>query len=178
MPLPIREGNSLRGLPPAPSPYFPLRWPFGQPGHSAPSTPHRCGLKSLLPFNTASTILMRPLIMFQLNPFTLFLFFNFFFTFIYFWETEHKWGRGRDRRRHRLPSRLQAPSCQHRARCGAQTQEPWDHDPSRSRTLHRLSHPGAPPPFFLKIFFYIYLFLRERDRAQVEGGFTLFLEFS
>ena len=39
---------------------------------------------------------------------------------------------------------LQAPSWQHRARRGARTHGPWDHDPSRSRALNRLSHPGAP----------------------------------
>ena len=31
-------------------------------------------------------------------------------------ETEHEWGRGRERGRHRIQSRLQALSCQHRAR--------------------------------------------------------------
>ena len=38
----------------------------------------------------------------------------------------------------------QAPHCQHRARRGAQTHEPRDRDLSWSRTLNRLSHPGAP----------------------------------
>ena len=35
---------------------------------------------------------------------------------IYFWKTETKreWGRGRERGKHRIWSRLQAPSCQHR----------------------------------------------------------------
>ena len=32
------------------------------------------------------------------------------------------------RERHRIRSRLQAPSCQHRARCGARTHEPRDRD--------------------------------------------------
>ena len=41
-------------------------------------------------------------------------------------------------------SRLQAPSCQHRARCGVWTHKPWDHDLSQSQTLSQLSHPGAP----------------------------------
>ena len=41
-------------------------------------------------------------------------------------------------------NRLQALSCQHRARRGARTHELWDHDLSLSRTLNRLSHPGAP----------------------------------
>ena len=59
----------------------------------------------------------------------------FFFTFIYFWETEtqHKWGRGRERGRHRIGSRLQALSCQHRASCRAWTHGVWDHDLSRSQ---------------------------------------------
>ena len=57
------------------------------------------------------------------------IFFN-FLTFIYFWETEteHKWGRSKERGRHRIRSRLQALSCQHRAQCGARTHEARDHD--------------------------------------------------
>ena len=58
-------------------------------------------------------------------------------------ETECKWVRGRERGRQRIGSRLQALSCQHRAWCGAQTHELWDHDLSCSRTLNRPSHPGA-----------------------------------
>ena len=30
-------------------------------------------------------------------------------------QTEHEWERGRERGTHRIRSRLQAPSCQHRA---------------------------------------------------------------
>ena len=59
-------------------------------------------------------------------------------------DTEHEQGRGRERGRHRIWSRRQALSRQHRARRGAWTHGPWDHDPSRSRPLNRLSHPGAP----------------------------------
>ncbi|VFV30673.1 pregnancy-associated glycoprotein [Lynx pardinus] len=59
-------------------------------------------------------------------------------------ETEHKWGEGRERGRRRLRSRLQAPSCEHRARRGARTPQPRDHALSRSRTFNRLSPPGAP----------------------------------
>lgn len=44
----------------------------------------------------------------------------------------------------RIWSRLQALSCQHRARCGARTHEPQYHDLSWSLTLYRQSHPGAP----------------------------------
>ena len=45
---------------------------------------------------------------------------NFFLMFIYFSETkmEHEWGRGREREKHRMQSRLQALSCQHRADVG------------------------------------------------------------
>ena len=60
--------------------------------------------------------------------------------FIYFWERE----RSREKGRHRIRSRLQAPSYQHRARRGARTHEPRDHDLSWSRTPNRLSHPGTP----------------------------------
>ena len=69
-----------------------------------------------------------------------------FFFYIFFWETEteHKWGRGRERRRHRIWSRLQALSCQRRARRGARTHKPWDHDESQSQTPNWLSHPGTP----------------------------------
>ena len=59
-------------------------------------------------------------------------------------ETEQQQGRGRDRGRRRIRSRLQAPSCQHRARHGAQTHGLGDHDLSQSQTLNWLSHPGAP----------------------------------
>ena len=53
-------------------------------------------------------------------------------------------GEGRERRRYRIQSRLQALSCQHRAQCRAWTQELLDHDLNRSCKLNRLSHPGAP----------------------------------
>ena len=53
-------------------------------------------------------------------------------------------GRGRDRRRHRIASRLQALRCQHRGQHGARTHEQRDHGLSRSQPLNRLSHPGAP----------------------------------
>ena len=59
-------------------------------------------------------------------------------------ETECEWVRGRERGRHRIQSRLQVLSCQHRAPCGARTREPQDHDLSRSWMLNRLSPPGCP----------------------------------
>ena len=59
-------------------------------------------------------------------------------------------GGGVERGGDRIPSRLQAPSRQHRAWCGVRTHKPWDHDLSRSWALKRLSHPGGPVPSFLK----------------------------
>ena len=53
-------------------------------------------------------------------------------------------GAERKRERDRVQSRLQAPSCRHRARRGARTHQLCDQDLSRSQTPHRLSHPGAP----------------------------------
>ena len=70
--------------------------------------------------------------------------------FIYFERERARAGEGqRERGSHRIGSRLQALSCQHRARLGARTHELWDHDLSWSWTLTWLSHPGAPiAPFF------------------------------
>ena len=53
-------------------------------------------------------------------------------------------GGGAERRRHRIWNRLQALTCQHRARRGAPTHKLWNHDLSRSLTVNRLSHPGTP----------------------------------
>ena len=75
--------------------------------------------------------------------FVFFLTFLNAFFFICIWERERQSasrGGGRERRRHRIRSRLQALSSQHRARRGAQTHRPWDHDRSWSWTLNRLSH--------------------------------------
>ena len=71
------------------------------------------------------------------------LFFN-VYLFLRETETEQEQGRSRERGRHRIGSRLQALSHHHRAQCGALTHKQQDHDLSRSRTLSRLSHPGAP----------------------------------
>ena len=65
---------------------------------------------------------------------------------VYFWDSGGEVGR--ERRRHRIRSRLQALSCQHRAWCGARSPKPWDRDLSRSWTLNQLSHAGAPESFF------------------------------
>ena len=62
--------------------------------------------------------------------------------FIRFWESTS--GGGAERGRHRIWSRFQALSCQHRAQRWAWTQEQRDHDWSRSQTLNPLSCPGAP----------------------------------
>ena len=46
---------------------------------------------------------------------------------LFIFETEHKCGRDRERMGHRIQSRLQAPSCQHRPQHGlsAQTPNTW-----------------------------------------------------
>ena len=84
----------------------------------------------------------------------------FFLMFIFETLREHEQGRGRERGRHRIRNRLQALSAQHRARRGARTHRPRDHDLSPSPTLNRPSHPGAPnsgyffralPPFVCTI---------------------------
>ena len=71
-----------------------------------------------------------------------------FLILIYFWERERERQSvsrgGAETEGHRIQSRLQALSCQHKARHGAQTHKLWDHDLSSSRTLNQLSHPGAP----------------------------------
>ena len=79
-------------------------------------------------------------------------FLSFFNVYLFLRETECKQGRGRERGRHRIWSRFQALSCQHRAWYGARTHEPWDH--GSSRTLNRLSHPGAPYYPTLNFFFF------------------------
>ena len=53
-------------------------------------------------------------------------------------------GRGRERGRHRIRSRIQTLSCQHKARRGARTHRLRDHDLSQSLTFNPLSYPGAP----------------------------------
>jgi len=66
-------------------------------------------------------------------------------------------GRGRETGRHRIQSRLRAPSCQHRAWCRVWTPEPQDHDLSQTWMPNHLSHPGTPGALILK-FFKVYLF--------------------
>ena len=74
----------------------------------------------------------------------------FFFLNVYLFLREG--GRGEAERkteRHRICSRLQALSAQHRAQRVARTHEQWDHDLSPSQMLNRLSHPGAPWNFYV-----------------------------
>ena len=59
-------------------------------------------------------------------------------------ERERTWVReGQRKRETQNPKQLQALSCQNRARQGARTYEPWDHDLSRSQMPNWLSHPGT-----------------------------------
>ena len=77
------------------------------------------------------------------NPF----FFKFLKTFLFIFEGERDqaWaGRSRERGRHRIWSRLQVLSRQHRTQCRAWTHKLWDHDLSQSWMLNQLSHPGVP----------------------------------
>ena len=77
-----------------------------------------------------------------------FFLFSFFNVYLFLRQRERdrvRAGEGqRERGGHRIWSRLQALSCQHRAWHRAQTHEPWDHDLSWSWTLNQLSHPGTP----------------------------------
>ena len=83
---------------------------------------------------------------------------GFFFT-VYFWERETERqrqkqsmnGRGAERERHRIWSRFQTLSCQHRALHRAPIHEPWDHDLSWSQMLNQLTHLGAPRGLSLSI---------------------------
>ena len=81
--------------------------------------------------------------------------------FIFERETECKQGRGRERGRHRIWSRLQGLSCQHRVRHGAWTHELRDHDLSRRRTLNWLSHPAALELLNILMISWLYLIKTE-----------------
>ena len=75
--------------------------------------------------------------------------FYIFLKFIYLRKTEHKWGRGREKVEER-ENPTQAPHCQHRTRCGAQThdREMVTRAETKSRMLDRWSHPGPNPSLF------------------------------
>ena len=98
-----------------------------------------------------------------LSFFFLVYFIKIFFVLMFVFERERasEQRRGRGRGRHRIWSRLQGLSCQHRAWHGTQTHDPWDHDLSQSRTLNRLSHPGAP----------IYSIFQREDRVHAQVGY-------
>ena len=100
-----------------------------------------------------------------------FSFFKFFLMFINFWERDSMNGGGSERGRHRIWSRLQALSCQHRVRCGARTHGPWDHDLSRCWMLNRLSHPGAAPTW-RKNFYWEELVIDSHGKYQCLGKRT------
>ena len=74
----------------------------------------------------------------------------FFLMFIFERERDRTWvGEGqRERWRHRIWSRSQALSCQHRAQCGARTYKLRDYDLNWSQTLNRLSHQATLPLLF------------------------------
>ena len=82
-------------------------------------------------------------------PSTYSFFFNFFLNIYLFLRDRKRQSASREGAERegdtesKADSRLWA-SCQHRARCGARTYKPWDHDLRRSRTLNQLSHTGAP----------------------------------
>ena len=63
----------------------------------------------------------------------------------YFWEreAENELWRGRERHTHRIQSRVWAVS--NKARCGARTQECWDHELIQSWMLNWLSQPPRCP---------------------------------
>ena len=129
------QGNTSSPLPPPPVPRVPhvgQACPARGPTMCCPRCPGRPGMGLFFPS-----------------------FFSSSFSKVYFFlrqretEHEHEQGRGRERGRHRIRSRLQAPSCQHRARRGARTHGLRDQDLSGSRMPNRLSYPGAPPPSLL-----------------------------
>ena len=60
----------------------------------------------------------------------------------------HKWGRDREGGRHRICRRLQALSCQHRARCRPPTCQLWDHDLSKVGHLTDWAT-QAPPGYYV-----------------------------
>ena len=94
------------------------------------------------------------------------IFLNFFNVYLFLKERTCKQGRGRERGTHRIQSRLQALSCQHRAQCRSWTHEPWDHDLSWSWMLNWLSEAGIPSPvIFLNVFIYFW----ERERQHEWG---------
>ena len=66
-----------------------------------------------------------------------------FLMFIFEWERDREWVGEGQREKHRIQSRLQALSRQHRAWCGTRTHKPSDHELSWSLMLNWLSHTGT-----------------------------------
>ena len=101
-----------------------------------------------------------------------------FKTFLMFiWETERQRQRqstskeGQRERETQNPKQAPGSSCQHRARHGARSHKPWDHDLSWSQTLNRLSHPGASPKtLFTKSLFIYFEVEKEWMGGQRERG--------
>ena len=91
-----------------------------------------------------------------------------FFKSVYFFlrETECEWGRDRERDTHRIWSRLQAPTCQHRALYGAQTHGleimTWAKDGYPTNWA-----PQVPPPLFLHISLLSHSLFSFRDTYNV-----------
>ena len=92
-------------------------------------------------------------------PFTHLIFFLFTKLFYFFFnvylflgqrETEHEQARGRERGRHRIGSRLQAPSHQPRARRGARTHRPRDRDLAEVGRLTDCATQAPPSVCLLK----------------------------
>ena len=79
----------------------------------------------------------------------------FFNVYLFLRQRDRAWtGEGQREREAQNPKQAPAPSCQPRAWRGARTHRPRDRDLSRSRTLNRLSHPGAPCAHILIGLFY------------------------
>ena len=78
-----------------------------------------------------------------------------FLIYLFLRETETaRVGEGQRERERERENPKQAPICQHRARGGARTHEPWDHDLSWNQESD--AQPTEPPrrPFFFLFFFF------------------------
>ena len=119
------------------------------------STPHVCLCGAFGMGLCAISFCSCPVLVFKSWPTWAFLFFFYYFFHFYmylFLRDRAQVGEGQ--RKRETQNRKQAPGCEpsaHRARRGARTHGPRDRDLSRSRTLNRLRHPGAPRLFFLDV---------------------------
>ena len=73
-------------------------------------------------------------------------------------ETEHQRGRGRERGRHSIRSRLQALSHQPRTRRAAQTHRPRDRDPELKSDAQPTEPPRRPWLFLISVPFFFSFF--------------------